>query len=104
MTFNNPHKRTLPDNFQFSQGSLQAYVDCPRLFQLRYIERLAWPAQEVEQSQEYENYLQLGSSFHQLIQQYYAGIDQKRLYALASRDSLLSQWWDNFIITKLVSQ
>ena len=60
----------LPHSFQFSQGSLQAYVDCPRLFQLRYIEGLSWPAPEVEPALENERHLQLGSDFHRLVQQY----------------------------------
>ncbi len=34
----------LPSDFQFSQSSLQDYVDCPWRFYLRYIRQLAWPA------------------------------------------------------------
>jgi len=91
------HSRTLTDNFQFSQGSLQAFVDCPRLFQLRYIERLSWPAHEVEPSIENEHYMELGSAFHQMVQQFYIGVDPQRLGSMAIRDSLLNQWWENFI-------
>ena len=87
----------LPTHFIFSQGSLQAYVDCPRLFQLRYVERLLWPAPESEPSLENERYVQLGSSFHQLVQQYYLDIDPERLSLMAMRDPLLHQWWGNFI-------
>ena len=89
--------RTLPDHFHFSQSSLQAYLDCPRLFQLRYIERLTWPASEVEPSIENEQYMVLGSSFHQLVQQYYLGLRPDRLGNLTMRDPLLNQWWHNFI-------
>jgi hypothetical protein len=95
---------TIPDNFKFNQGSLQAYVDCPRLFQLRYIERLSWPAPEAEPSIENEHYIQLGSSFHQLVQQYYLGVDQDRLRDMARRDSLLTHWWENFLAHKPDSQ
>ena len=41
-------KSELPGSFIFSQSSLQYYFDCPRRFQLRYIEHLAWPAVETE--------------------------------------------------------
>jgi hypothetical protein len=86
----------LPSNFQFSQGSLQAYVDCPRLFQLRYIEQLAWPAPEVEPALENELLILLGSDFHRLVQQYLLGVPPERLAKLAERDEKLSQWWQHF--------
>ena len=86
----------LPHSFQFSQGSLQAYVDCPRLFQLRYIEGLSWPAPEVEPALENERHLQLGSDFHRLVQQYLLGVSPERLQKIASQDGTLSQWWHNF--------
>jgi hypothetical protein len=86
----------LPENFQFSQGSLQAYGDCPRLFQLRYIERLAWPAPEVEPALENERYMQLGSDFHRLVQQFLLGIPTERLANIAGQDERLAHWWQNF--------
>jgi len=91
---------TLPTHFQFSQGSLQAYVDCPKLFQLRYIERVSWPAPESEPSLDTENYIKLGASFHKLVQQYFLGVNPERLRAIAMRDPLLHQWWDNFLYHK----
>jgi CRISPR/Cas system-associated exonuclease Cas4 (RecB family) len=87
----------LPINFQFSQGSLQAYVDCPRLFQLRYIERLSWPALESEPVLENERYMKLGSAFHHLVQQALVGVPEKRLETIAQQDALLLQWWNNFV-------
>jgi len=94
----NHHRSTinLPQNFQFSQGSLQAYVDCPRLFQLRYVERLSWPAPEVEPAIENERYMQLGSDFHRLVQQCLLGVPAERVAKLAAQDARLSQWWRNF--------
>ncbi len=86
----------LPVNFQFSQGSLQAYVDCPRLFQLRYIERLAWPAPEVEPALENERYMQLGSDFHRLLQQYFVGLPKEQLAERAAHNERLAQWWQHY--------
>jgi hypothetical protein len=91
---------TLPRNFQFSQGSLQAFVDCPRLFQLRYIEVLSWPAVESEPALENEGYMRLGSAFHHLLQQSLVGIPVERLEAIARQDALVSQWWDNYVETR----
>jgi hypothetical protein len=89
--------QTIPDHFNFSQSSLQAFVDCPRLFQLRYIERILWPAPDSEPSLDYEHYLQLGSTFHKLVQQYYLGINPTRLTLFARNDPLLNLWWENFL-------
>jgi RecB family exonuclease len=89
--------QSLPDHFIFSQSSLQAFVDCPRLFQLRYIERILWPAPESEPSLDYEHYLQLGSLFHKLVQQYYLGVNPDRLALFARNDPLLYHWWENFL-------
>jgi hypothetical protein len=87
---------TLPTDFQFSQGSLQDYVDCPRRFQLRYIQRLAWPAVEVEPALENERHLQQGAAFHRLVHQHLLGLSPERLSSTIS-DEDLSRWWHNYL-------
>jgi CRISPR/Cas system-associated exonuclease Cas4 (RecB family) len=87
----------LPENFQFSQGSLQDYVDCPRRFQLKYIQQLSWPAVDVEPALENEIYLQLGAAFHRMVQQYLLGVPAEKLMLQASQDVQLARWWENFI-------
>ncbi len=91
----------LPPDFQFSQRSLQDYVDCPRRFQLRYLDRLAWPGVESEPLREHEDRMQVGAAFHRLVQRYLVGVPQERLSAmLASENSIsgdLQHWWDNFL-------
>ncbi len=87
----------LPENFQFSQGSLQDYADCPRRFQLKFIEQLAWPAVEAEPALENENYLQQGAAFHRLGQQYLLGVSAEKLTSLAERDENLARWWESFL-------
>ena len=57
----------LDPEFEFSQGSLQDYVDCQRRFQLRYVERQAWPAVEAEPFLEREEHSEQGRRFHRLI-------------------------------------
>ena len=56
-------------DFQFSQASLQDYVECARRFQLRYVERVAWPAPQAQPIFEYEQRLERGQVFHRLVQQ-----------------------------------
>ena len=79
-----------------SQSSLQDYVDCPRRFQLRYIDRLSYPAPESEPALENEKHQQEGEYFHRLVQQYLIGIPEDKLAQLANTPNL-SHWWDNFI-------
>ena len=78
--------------FKFSQSSLQDYHDCPRRFQLRYIDRLAWPAVESEPTQEYEKHQQEGSLFHRMVQQHIIGVPAEKVGALAQSENLL-RWW-----------
>ncbi|MBE0695995.1 MAG: PD-(D/E)XK nuclease family protein [Anaerolineaceae bacterium] len=87
------------DHFEFSQSSLQDYVDCRRRFQLRYLQRVAWPAVQAEPVRENERHIQRGERFHRLVQQYLLGIPQEKLarMAAADEDENLQRWWDNFI-------
>ena len=87
---------TLPVDFQFSQGSLQDYVDCPRRFQLRYVQRQAWPAVEVEPALENERYLQQGAAFHRLVHQHLLGVPVGRLSATVQDDDL-RRWWRSYL-------
>lgn len=88
--------RNLQSAFQFSQGSLQDYVDCRRRFQLRYLLKVAWPALEAEPVLEYETAMQQGARFHRLIQQHLLGIPAGQLTPLAKGPDL-SRWWQNYL-------
>jgi CRISPR/Cas system-associated exonuclease Cas4 (RecB family) len=82
-----------------SQSSLQDYVDCPRRFQLRYIERLSYPAIESEPTLENEKHQQEGEYFHRLVQQYLIGIPSEQISKLAN-SAILQRWWENFLGAK----
>ena len=86
----------LPANFQFSQASLQDFVDCKRRFYYRYVERLSWPALESEPALENERYMQRGAAFHHLVHQYILGIPEDRLVTGAESGDF-SDWWTSFI-------
>lgn len=79
-----------------SQSSLQDYTDCPRRFQLRYLERLEYPAIETEPALENEKHQQEGEYFHRLAQQYLLGIPPEKITPLANTPNLL-RWWDHFL-------
>jgi hypothetical protein len=89
----------LPTGFTFSQSSLQDYSDCPRRFQLRYIEQLQWPAVETEPILENERRQREGQLFHRMVQQHVIGLPAEKLSPLAQSHDL-SRWWENYLGTK----
>ena len=78
-----------------SQSSLQDYVDCARRFQLRYIDRLSYPALDSEPAPENERRQREGEFFHRLIQQYLLGVPAQQVSKLANTENL-QRWWENF--------
>jgi CRISPR/Cas system-associated exonuclease Cas4 (RecB family) len=86
----------LPPGFQFSQGSLQDYVDCPRRFQLRYVQRVTWPALQTEPALENERHLRMGAIFHRLVHQYLAGVPVEHI-ARTVMDPDLGRWWHSYL-------
>lgn len=85
---------TLPTHF--TQASLQDYADCPRRFQLRYVERVAWPALEADSALENERHMQQGIAFHRLAHQHALGIPEEQLARTVS-DADLRRWWHNYL-------
>ncbi len=79
-----------------SQSSLQDYADCPRRFQLRYLDQLAYPAIETEPALENEQHQQEGETFHRLVQQHLLGIPAEKITPLANTPNL-RRWWDNYL-------
>ena len=82
-----------------SQSSLQDYVDCARRFQLRYLEKLSYPAVESEPALENEKHQQEGEYFHRLVQQSLIGIPNEQIGKLANTSNL-QRWWENFLASK----
>lgn len=92
----------LPKDFQFSQASLQDFVDCPRRFQLRYLEQLTWPAVESEPIEEQERRIALGASFHRLVQQRVVGVPED-LIRRQIRDPYLRGWWESYVVSRPIA-
>lgn len=86
----------LPDPFQFSQGKLQDYADCPRRFQLRYVLMHPWPALIAEPASESERHMQNGAAFHLLAHQHALGLGIERL-AETIHDERLARWWQTYV-------
>ncbi len=86
----------LPESFQFSQGSLQDYVACPRRFQLRYVLMQPWPALITEPAAEAEQHMQRGADFHRLAHQHTLGLEPQQL-AVMIQDETLAGWWQTYL-------
>jgi CRISPR/Cas system-associated exonuclease Cas4 (RecB family) len=90
----------LPLGFVFSQSSLQAYVDCPRSFQLRYLARLNWPAIRAEPAAGMEMRQHEGQVFHALVQQHRLGLPLEFLAPLANPENV-ARWWKSYLAADL---
>lgn len=91
----------LPNSFQFSQASLQDFLDCHRRFYLRYRLALRWPAVEVAPIEEYERKMVLGKAFHQMVQQYTVGVPVDLIQRMSLAPEMapeLPSWWRNFLV------
>lgn len=82
--------------FQFSQSSLQDYIECRRRFYLRYVRELAWPGHETDQTDEQQARLRKGVEFHRLVYQHQMGISEAALSPFA-RDHDLDRWWEGYL-------
>ncbi len=87
---------SLSPDFHFSQKSLQDYLDCPRRFELRCILRQKWPAIQTEPVIEQENAMEEGRLFHQMVQQWNAGLPPDTILEDASSPNL-NHWWLNLV-------
>ncbi|MEO1290931.1 MAG: PD-(D/E)XK nuclease family protein, partial [Chloroflexota bacterium] len=90
----------LPDDFMFSQSSLQDYVDCPRRFELKYLLKQRFPAPEVDDMLEFERRMEQGERFHKLVHQHLLGIPTD-LLKQRIQDNELAEWFNNYLETGL---
>jgi RecB family exonuclease len=86
----------LPENFRFSQSSLQDFVDCPRRFYLRYIRQLRYPAPESAHLHAFEQQVERGARFHRLVHQHQLGIPAQALETTITDDTLAA-WWAAYL-------
>lgn len=86
----------LPNNFQFTQTNLQDFIDCPKRFELKYLQQIHWPARIVDNAQEYQEWMELGSRFHFLLYQFFSGLQADDL-GKSIDDPSLASWWHAFL-------
>ena len=86
----------LPDDFIFSQSSLQDYADCPRRFELRYLMRQRWPAPDVDDMLEFEMLAGQGERFHHLVHQHLIGLPPELLLRYID-DENVRRWFETYL-------
>ena len=91
---------TLPPDFVFTQGNLQDYVDCPRRFELKYLQRQRWPAAEVDDMVAFERHVEQGEQFHRLVQQSLLGLPPETLQSRIA-DEEVALWFDTWLANGL---
>ncbi len=94
---------SFPQDFQFSQHNLQDYVDCPRRFELRYLQKLKWPALQSEPVLEMEHRAELGRRFHEMVHQSHLGIPQEQISSQA-QDVELALWWSEYTASPILNE
>lgn len=85
----------MQETFILSRKRLADFAACRRRFQLRYVERLAWPAAPVEET--IDEAILLGKRFHQLAQRYYMGLPADSADIV---DAELRRMWERFVSRK----
>ena len=81
---------------QLNQTSLQDFLDCPRRFELGFLNDTLWPAAHSSPLASYERLTEIGTQFHQLCQQLFIGIEPGLLTSAIS-DSDLLRLWQSFL-------
>jgi len=88
--------KQFPRGFRFSQTNLDIFGQCRRRFFLRYVRRMDWPAAVTVAAEHWEEALERGQLFHQIVQQHALGIEVEEMVR-QSEDALLRQWWRNYV-------
>ncbi|HSN94780.1 MAG TPA: PD-(D/E)XK nuclease family protein [Anaerolineaceae bacterium] len=88
----------IPDGFAYSQSSLQSYLNCPRQFELRYLQKLTWPAQKYADTEKYELDMAAGQCLHQAIHRFLLGFDKAVILESLQngKDPRIPIWFNNF--------
>jgi len=93
--------RLLPQPFVFTQSNLQAFINCPYQFYLRYVLHFQWPAAQACDMLQFEADRLAGARFHQLVHQLFLGVSLLKLSQMAKNDpdSRVAIWFDAFTTT-----
>lgn len=76
-----------------NRSMLSTYQTCQRQFQLRYVDKLAWPNNPFDE--QFEQARILGERFHQLIHRFFLGLN---IESLKDEDPTLAIWLKRFLV------
>lgn len=86
----------LPAGFQYTQSKLQDFMDCPRRFQLKYLEGQRWPAPVTIPQEKFEAAMQRGQRIHQMIERHQSGVSLPILKKSIVGDDNLERWLSRY--------
>jgi hypothetical protein len=82
----------MDETLTFSFSRLATYLACQRRFQLRYLDKLAWPVPTSDPDR--EEPILLGQAFHQMMHRHFLGLSvADQLEAKPA----LRLWWERFV-------
>jgi len=93
-----------------NQTSLQDFAECPRRFQLRWLEEKTWPAANTLPLEKAEKAIYLGTRFHQIAHQFFLGIPDEMIRSTITEPELLemfdafSEFSHEFLLEKHFSE
>ncbi len=82
--------------YDYSQNKLHDYLECPRRYELRYLQQRIWPAVHSEPVLALEEQIKNGKNFHLMAQQFFSGI-QPEAIQLQIDNEKISTWWTAFL-------
>lgn len=83
-------------SLHLNQSAFQDFLDCPRRFELHFLNETSWPAAQGSPLLKFERLTETGNRFHQLCQQFFIGIDGE-LLSRSITDPQLGDLWDSFL-------
>ncbi|MGI6251707.1 MAG: PD-(D/E)XK nuclease family protein [Anaerolineaceae bacterium] len=89
----------IPTRFTFTQSNLSCFKYCARRFELRYMKQMIWPVQPSEEQAAFQETMEAGNRFHQLVHQHLLGVPRDILDRIAKADRfpLFEQWYRNWL-------
>lgn len=86
------YTKVMTETLRLSRSQLAAFLTCQRRFQLRYVDRLPWPAPPLDEGKEAARVL--GQRFHRILHRHFLGLS---VTDELEREPELRRWWDRFV-------
>ncbi|MDR0879481.1 MAG: PD-(D/E)XK nuclease family protein [Clostridioides sp.] len=83
----------MKDKFIYSQNSINTYKSCPQKFKYKYVDKVNWMKDDVENREYYEG-LDTGVDFHLLCERYFRGLSIETDLSENPNGEIFLKWLD----------